>query len=103
MDYIVVSGDFISDFPLHKLIEFHRSKPNATLTLMLTDNSSTAAFVPGPKTRRSIGNIRLNPVIYFFVDVDFTAIDRKTNRILMMIAKEDVDEKLMLSSELIKK
>ncbi len=68
MDYIVVSGDFISDFRISKLIEFHRSKTNATVTLLMTENPSTPAFVPGPKTRRPIGILEFkNIVLLYFV------------------------------------
>lgn len=86
-DFIVVSGDFVSDMSLEPVFSLHRAE-NSTITCVFADNIVTGP-VPGPKIRRSKGRdlIALSPL----------------NQLLFMSSEEDVDESIQLDSSLLSK
>uniref|UniRef100_A0A914W9F5 Translation initiation factor eIF2B subunit gamma n=1 Tax=Plectus sambesii TaxID=2011161 RepID=A0A914W9F5_9BILA len=87
-DFIVMSGDFISDFPLHNLLNLHRAKQSA-LTCLLAEGATNGP-IPGPKMKRS-------------KDRDLIALDRKTNRILFLGAEDDFEDVVTLPPQLLNK
>lgn len=75
-DFIVVSGDFVSDMNLTPMISFHNLE-KAALTCLLCNRIVTGS-VPGPKRKRSEGR-------------DFIALS-EDNRLLFVGAEEDYEE-----------
>ena len=54
-DVLVVSCDILTDLPLHKLVDLHRTH-NATLTMLLAKADDIAkSSAPGSKSRKKVG------------------------------------------------
>uniref|UniRef100_A0A915BHP0 Translation initiation factor eIF2B subunit gamma n=1 Tax=Parascaris univalens TaxID=6257 RepID=A0A915BHP0_PARUN len=86
-DFIVVSGDFVSDMSLAPLIALHRAR-SSSLTCLLAENVITGP-VPGPKLKRSKGR-------------DFVALSEK-NQLLFLGSEEDFDDTIPLNAHLFSK
>jgi translation initiation factor eIF-2B subunit gamma len=77
-DFIVISGDIVSDINLHQMLQQHRAE-NATLTVCLTENP-----VNGPAP----GNVVKKPQKYR----DFSILTPDSNRLLFLAPEEDFEE-----------
>ncbi|VDN32475.1 unnamed protein product, partial [Gongylonema pulchrum] len=86
-DFVVVSGDFVSDMSLSPMLALH-SAENSALTCLLTDRFITGP-VPGLKARQSVG-------------CDFIAL-AKNNQLLFIGSEEDYDEEVPMDLILLKK
>ncbi|KHN75896.1 putative translation initiation factor eIF-2B subunit gamma [Toxocara canis] len=86
-DFIVVSGDFVSDMSLAPLLTVHRSQ-NSSLTCVLAENVVTGP-IPGPKIKRSKGR-------------DFVALSEK-NQLLFLGSEEDFDDTIPVNAYLFSK
>lgn len=83
-DFIVVSGDFVSDMNLGPLLALHRAE-SAALTCLLAENVIVGP-VPGPKVKRSKSR-------------DFVALS-ESNQLLFLGSEEDFDEAIPMNSRL---
>ncbi|VDK52315.1 unnamed protein product [Anisakis simplex] len=86
-DFVVVSGDFISDMSLAPLMSMHRAN-DSCLTCVFAENFITGS-VPGPKMKRSKGR-------------DFVALSEK-NQLLFLGSEEDFDDTIPVNSHLFSK
>mmetsp|Transcript_983 Transcript_983/g.2480 ORF Transcript_983/g.2480 Transcript_983/m.2480 type:complete len:295 (-) Transcript_983:116-1000(-) len=85
-DFLLISGDLITDANLHHLADVHRIN-DATLTVLLrapkVENKTPGA--PAAKPSKTEGGI-----------VDYVALDEKRTRLLFLESAADVEEKLCL-------
>uniref|UniRef100_A0AAF5Q375 Translation initiation factor eIF2B subunit gamma n=2 Tax=Wuchereria bancrofti TaxID=6293 RepID=A0AAF5Q375_WUCBA len=86
-DFIVVSGDFVSDMNLAPMLSLHAAE-NATLTCLLCDRVITGP-VPGPKMKLS-------------KERDFIVLS-KNNQLLFSGSEEDYDETVTMNVNLLDK
>ncbi|VDK67135.1 unnamed protein product [Litomosoides sigmodontis] len=84
-DFIVVSGDFVSDMNLAPMLSLH-SAEKATLTCLLCDRV-IAGPVPGPKMKLSKGR-------------DFIVLSGN-NQLLFNVSEEDYDELVAVNVDLL--
>lgn len=84
-NFIVISGDFVSDMTLEPVLSLHRSE-NSALTCVFAENV-VSGQVPGPKIKRNKGR-------------DLIALST-TNQLLFMASEEDVDQSVQLSPSLL--
>ncbi|EFO25345.2 hypothetical protein LOAG_03140 [Loa loa] len=86
-DFIVVSGDFVTDVNLAPMLSLHAAE-NATLTCLLCDRVITGP-VPGPKMKLSKGR-------------DFIVLS-ENNQLLFNGSEEDYDETIAVHVDLLDK
>ena len=91
-DFLVISGDLITDVNLHHFADVHRIN-DATCTVLLRA-PKTESKAPGaaPSKPGKEGGI-----------VDFVALDEKRTRLLFLESASDVEEKLILPKALLVK
>uniref|UniRef100_A0AC35UII7 NTP_transferase domain-containing protein n=1 Tax=Rhabditophanes sp. KR3021 TaxID=114890 RepID=A0AC35UII7_9BILA len=77
-DFIVVSGDFISDVSLVNLLKMHRAN-QSSVTCLLSSK---------PVTGTTPGSENAKPIKYR----DFIGLNKKDNRLVFMIPEDDFDE-----------
>ncbi|MFH4973500.1 hypothetical protein AB6A40_000209 [Gnathostoma spinigerum] len=87
-DILVVSGDFISDFNINRMINLHRAE-GSSLTCLLAENVVNGP-IPGLKIKRSRGR-------------DLIALSSPSNQVVFLGSEEDFDESVPLSTALFSK
>ncbi|KAK0419602.1 hypothetical protein QR680_014229 [Steinernema hermaphroditum] len=93
-DFIVISGDFVSDLSLQPLLNVYRAS-DAWFTCLLAENAVNGP-TPGPKVKRSKYR---DLVITTPTDTPFT----HDSQLLHMIAEEEVDDAVAIPNELFEK
>jgi len=89
-DLLLVSCDLITDVPLHRLVDIHRTH-NASVTMLLGNLPDMAEIsVPGGKANRK-------------QERDLVGLDSKTGRVIFFSAEADFEENVSLRKSLLKR
>uniref|UniRef100_A0A914PB67 Translation initiation factor eIF2B subunit gamma n=1 Tax=Panagrolaimus davidi TaxID=227884 RepID=A0A914PB67_9BILA len=78
-DFILFSGDIVSDINLHEMLQQHRAE-DSTMTVCLTENAIVSGSAPGPVVKK--------PPKYR----DFSILPADSNRLLFLAPEDDFEE-----------
>eukprot|EP00741_Cyanophora_paradoxa_P016431 tig00020912_g15866.t1 len=83
-DFVVMSGDLITDVPMHHILDVHRVN-DAALTVLLRQLPPRSADKAAKPSKEEVGL------------QDFVALDEARSRLLLMASSSDLDEESMLA------